>query len=306
MNLQRLITRSSSKQLFRLMFEHRITRKAFFNAISRRLYDELVERNPDDRPVKVQQDKHAYLMALLARFDRAASEGRISATVTERIVDVFLDNVAVSDEHRSEAARRLGISPPLFVVISPTGQCNLRCRGCYAASDPSHHNSLDSATFERILNEKNEEWDSHFTVISGGEPFLWKDGDRDLLDVVEDHSGDLFLVYTNGTRIDDETARRMSELGNITPAISVEGFEAETDDRRGRGVFRKVLRAMENLRRHGVPFGISITPTKENGYFRISQRGDFDLMSMDTGSSGCPILCGNGLGFAQGYLRLRL
>ena len=72
------------------------------------------------------------------------------------------------------------------------------------------------------------------------------------------------MMYTNSTLIDREAARRMAELGNITPAISVEGWEKETDERRGAGVFRKIQRAMENLREAGVPFGVSVTGTRKN------------------------------------------
>jgi hypothetical protein len=60
------------------------------------------------------------------------------------------------------------------------------------------------------------------------------------------------------------TARRMAELGNITPCVPVEGFEAETDARRGSGVHRKILRAFENLRAAGVLYGISITVTRQS------------------------------------------
>ncbi len=101
---------------------------------------------------------------------------------------------------------------------------------------------------------------------------MWRDGERGLLDMVAKHDGEFFLVYTNGTLIDDETARRMAELGNISPAISVEGFEEETDARRGKGTHRKVLAAFDNLRRHGVPFGVSMTPTKNNWDIITSDR----------------------------------
>jgi MoaA/NifB/PqqE/SkfB family radical SAM enzyme len=56
----------------------------------------------------------------------------------------------------------------------------------------------------------------------------------------------------------------MGELGTVSPAISLEGFETETDARRGKGVYKKILQAFESLRRHGVPFGVSVTPTREN------------------------------------------
>ncbi len=71
---------------------------------------------------------------------------------------------------------------------------------------------------------------------------MWKSKGKTLLDLVERQPDDYFLVYTNGTFIDDETAARMRQLGNVTPAISVEGFEAETDARRGKGVHRQIVK----------------------------------------------------------------
>lgn len=50
----------------------------------------------------------------------------------------------------------------------------------------------------------------------------------------------------------------------MTFAISVEGFEEATDSRRGKGVFVKVMEAMDNLREAGVVFGFSATYTRAN------------------------------------------
>ncbi|MFH1091810.1 MAG: radical SAM protein, partial [Pseudomonadota bacterium] len=103
-----------------------------------------------------------------------------------------------------------------------------------------------------------------FTVISGGEPFLWRDGNYGIMDMFERHHQDYHLMFTNSILLTEDVARRMAELANITPSISVEGFEKETDARRGKGTYRRILKAMEHLRKHGVPFGISVTPTKHN------------------------------------------
>lgn len=72
------------------------------------------------------------------------------------------------------------------------------------------------------------------------------------------------MVYTNGTLITKSVANELAKLGNVTPAISVEGFEEQTDKRRGKGVHKRILQAMENLREAGVLFGISVTGTREN------------------------------------------
>ncbi len=73
-----------------------------------------------------------------------------------------------------------------------------------------------------------------------------------------------FLVYTNGTLITRELAQKLADLGNVTPAISVEGWEEQTDQRRGKGVYQRIMRAMTHLRNAGVPFGISLTATSQN------------------------------------------
>jgi MoaA/NifB/PqqE/SkfB family radical SAM enzyme len=80
------------------------------------------------------------------------------------------------------------------------------------------------------------------------------------------------MCYTNGTLIDEELAGRIAETGNLTPAISVEGFEELTDKRRGAGVFKKILDAMAQLRHAGVPFGVSLTATRENAEEILSDR----------------------------------
>jgi MoaA/NifB/PqqE/SkfB family radical SAM enzyme len=50
----------------------------------------------------------------------------------------------------------------------------------------------------------------------------------------------------------------------VTPAISFEGWDEQTDNRRGKGVYRRIIKAIENLRNSGVPFGISLTATSQN------------------------------------------
>ena len=59
-------------------------------------------------------------------------------------------------------------------------------------------------------------------------------------------------------------------MGHVFPSISVEGFEAETDARRGQGTFGRVMAAMDRLRERGVLFGFSATATRENSELLVS------------------------------------
>ena len=49
----------------------------------------------------------------------------------------------------------------------------------------------------------------------------------------------------------------MLRVKNFIPSISLEGFEAANDGRRGAGVYQKVMDAMALLKSHKLPFGIS-------------------------------------------------
>lgn len=56
----------------------------------------------------------------------------------------------------------------------------------------------------------------------------------------------------------------MLRVKNFIPAISIEGYEAETDARRGAGTYQAVVRAMELLRERKLLFGISCCYTSQN------------------------------------------
>jgi MoaA/NifB/PqqE/SkfB family radical SAM enzyme len=73
-----------------------------------------------------------------------------------------------------------------------------------------------------------------------------------------------FMVYTNGTLITDRVADAIVEVGNISPAISLEGWRKSTDARRGPGVFDRVMKTMDRLRERGAIFGASLTLTRHN------------------------------------------
>jgi len=249
--------------LARILINKRYLRRAGLNYMEKKIYNLVVEKNTMARPRQVQLDKYHCMLALLHRSEQALQDGIISPQIIDRSIDIFLDQVLMAKD-RKAARSKLGFAPPSFLTISPGEKCNLKCTGCYASSSTNGKANLDFQTFDRILREKEELWGSRFTVISGGEPFLWKSEGKNLLDIISQHPYDYFLIYTNGTVINKKIADRMAKLGNITPAISLEGFEEETDRRRGKGVHRRILAAFAALRDAGVPFGISITAMRSN------------------------------------------
>jgi MoaA/NifB/PqqE/SkfB family radical SAM enzyme len=222
-------------------------------------------------PLRAREDEFLALRNMLFSINKAMDRGLISASARKGLLKVFVGKVMLKDDDVLEAfEKKYHTVPPGFLLISPTKTCNLRCVGCYANSSKDDKDFLDYATFSKILSEKTDLWASYFTVLSGGEPLLWRDGDKTLLDILREHKDQYFLMYTNGTMIDQRMADALAEVGNVTPAISMEGFEDGTDKRRGVGTFRRILSAFECLRKAGVPFGVSLTATRQNAELLLS------------------------------------
>jgi MoaA/NifB/PqqE/SkfB family radical SAM enzyme len=64
--------------------------------------------------------------------------------------------------------------------------------------------------------------------------------------------------------IDEGMVEQFVELGNVVPAISLEGFREETDGRRGKGQFDRITKVMDRLKEAGIFFAISTTQTSKN------------------------------------------
>ncbi len=185
---------------------------------------------------------------------------QVSPAVREKLgVNFFVHAGMLGIPKQREMGKKYGIHVPWAMLIDPTGRCNLRCRGCWAA-EYDRSLDMDYATLDRVIREA-EDLGIHFIVVSGGEPTVRMD---DLVSLAEKHDESVFHVFTNGTLIDEAAARKFGELGNVTFAISVDGFEEATDTRRGKGVFSRVMRAMDNLKNAGVVFGFSATYTRDN------------------------------------------
>jgi MoaA/NifB/PqqE/SkfB family radical SAM enzyme len=177
----------------------------------------------------------------------------------KKIISNFIINqLLVGTNRRKAFAEKSGFYPPDAMLMSPTMRCNLHCYGCYAAS----YSTEEDLAFEVIdrLVEECKGMGIHLVIMTGGEPFIRKD----LFDLFEKHGDTIFQIYTNGTLIDEKMVERFVALGNVVPAISLEGLREETDDRRGRGQFDRISEVMDWLRRAGIFFAVSTTQTSQN------------------------------------------
>ena len=155
---------------------------------------------------------------------------------------------------------RKGIVVPPMLIVSITHRCNLQCANCYSrALHKDKSGELSARELTRLFDEARG-LGSRFVIVAGGEPLLRED----LVDVLARFPDIIFLVFTNGTLLTEDLARRMAAPGNIVPVLSLEGRQQQTDGRRGEGVFAHLDRTMASLRRHKVFFGASFTVTKSN------------------------------------------
>jgi MoaA/NifB/PqqE/SkfB family radical SAM enzyme len=266
----RLLTSRFSGPLLDLVTSlayHDTLRRLLLRAASQRLRAALEDPGrAGPRPGRIARERTWSACAILHTVDRLIGRRILAPHVVRRVLELWGRALCRPAEDRP-AWRRFrgqhGCGPPWFLTISPGHACNLRCAGCYADAEGGNA-QLPWSILDRLMAEARDLWEIPLFVLSGGEPLAYRSEGRDILDAVEAHPDALFLMFTNGTLIDRPTAARLARLRNVTPALSVEGLRERTDERRGAGVFDRVLEAMAYLREAGVPFGISVTATRSN------------------------------------------
>lgn len=184
----------------------------------------------------------------------------IDESVRKKIFENFIINATILGGKRQQSARsKYGCNIPWAILMDPTSACNLHCTGCWAA-DYGNKLNMDFDTLNSII-EQGKKLGTYMYIYSGGEPLVRKD---DIIKLCEKHGDCSFLAFTNATLIDNKFADDMLRVKNFVPAISVEGFEEETDFRRGKGTYKSVVKAMKILKDKKLPFGISCCYTSKN------------------------------------------
>jgi len=235
-----------------------VVRKADTDTFSKLLFTvSAVSKEPAKSGLKklglMAQEGHPMIKKWMDVFQKS------SPKAVEKIINnLIINEFAIGEPTRQKMMHEYQVVLPKLGVISPTYACNLNCIGCYAGLYGRKYELTKDEV--RSILKQGEELGIYFWIITGGEPFYWPY----IMDIFEEFNNHYFMVYSNGILITEEKAKKLAELGNVTLSISVEGFEAETDWRRGHGVFKSVLNTWERLRRYGVPFGASITATRVN------------------------------------------
>lgn len=147
---------------------------------------------------------------------------------------------------------------PPFLFLALTNACNLRCHGCWVRANGEPEQLSEEDVHAIIAAGKAQQ--SCFYTLLGGEPMMYPA----LWRIIVRHPDCYFQIITNGMFFSPENVRRIRSAGNVTPLVSVDGFEANSDDRRGEGVFRTAMEGIGHLKRHKILFGVATTVTAQN------------------------------------------
>ncbi len=131
-------------------------------------------------------------------------------------------------------ARFLGRTAPLQTVLFITNKCNLRCKHCSVYDEVSPI----KMSYEQVRKELEYSYQlgSRFVDFEGGEPTLWRDGDKtvnDLIDLAKAIGFYSCTITTNAQR---------SFAGSKADSIwvSMDGVGSYHDAVRGEGAFEKL------------------------------------------------------------------
>ena len=212
---------------------------------------------------KMENDNGININIILDRLVRTTFRDAVRASVKDPAMMTFFLRTLKAQKKaadRRQTCEEEGLHVPPVIILSVTDRCNLHCHGCYSQGlNREAKAEMSSDRLERLFSEA-EALGTAIILLAGGEP-LMKPG---LLDITKKYPRIIFPLLTNGTLLDDQIVGRIKEQRNVIPMLSLEGFEGDTDLRRGAGTYARVCKAMEKLQATGVFFGVSITVTRSN------------------------------------------
>lgn len=141
--------------------------------------------------------------------------------------------------------------------------CNLRCRHCY---QEDYYNHMPKEDFYMALDKFCDYIEDKNVVpqinLTGGEP-LTHPNFFDFAKEIVNRNIKLGIL-TNGILIDEDMARRISELKPVAVQVSIDGCKETHEYIRGKGTFDRTLQAIDYLNKYNVTVIVSFTAQKFN------------------------------------------
>ena len=127
--------------------------------------------------------------------------------------------------------------------------------------------NTDSATFSATSSNLTTFSDVPSTMSARTVTERATDGvtvEPSLFHILRQNSDCYFQIITNGMFLTAENVRRLSDCGNVTPLVSIDGFAELSDRRRGPNSFARAEAGCERLGDAGLLYGVATTITGEN------------------------------------------
>ncbi len=191
----------------------------------------------------------------------------VKATMKNPRESAYMTKFALASRAASKKRRKAedaGEHIPPFLIASITSKCNLHCAGCYSRCN---HATMDNEPVWQLTRgewmkifEEAEDLGISFILLAGGEPLLR----RDIIEAAGQIPNILFPIFTNGTYMDEQYFKLFDKCRNLIPIMSIEGERETTDKRRGLGIYDKLIANMDEIKKHRLIFGASVTVTTQN------------------------------------------
>ncbi|MDO5033329.1 MAG: radical SAM protein [Eubacteriales bacterium] len=165
---------------------------------------------------------------------------------------------------------------PNIILFDPTTACNMQCKGCWSA-EYGHKWNMSYETMQKIVRE-GIEVGCYIYFMTGGEPLVRK---QEILKLAEEFPQAAFHIYTNATLIDEAFCEEVKRLGNLSFAVSIEGFEDMNDSRRGEGSYQRIIESLKLMKKHKLGYAASICYTSAN--YRLVTSDEFLRFLIDLG-----------------------
>ena len=212
----------------------------------------------------------------------------IKATLKNPKESAFMLRFAAASRKASKKRRKAedkGEHIPPFLIASITSKCNLHCAGCYSRCN---HATVDSEPVKQLTDEEwqnvfdeAEELGISFILLAGGEPMLR----RGVIEAAGKKQNILFPIFTNGTYLDERYLELFDKCRNLIPVMSIEGSRELTDERRGAGIYDRLIANMDEIKKRGLIFGASVTVTTRN-YREVTSQAFLDSLA----EKGCKVV----------------
>ena len=148
-------------------------------------------------------------------------------------------------EHAARNGRLLSIE------IEFSLRCNYRCQYCYVAHDGDVSRELSSDEIHGVILQAKA-LGARKVIVLGGEPMIHPQI-MELLTFIRDQ-GLKSEMFTNGTNVTGENARRLYDLG-VQVVLKMNSFDEKIQDELAgvKGAYQTIQNALRNLRAAGFP-----------------------------------------------------